>query len=105
MLDELLRVGKERLREHYGDRLRGVILYGSEARGEAEESSDVDLLVLLDGPVEMGKEIRAIIDCYYPVQLERRFFRPISALPADAEEYESEAISLYRSVREEGIPL
>ena len=102
---DILQAIKQRLAEHYGDRLKGVILFGSEARGEAEENSDVDFLVLLDGPVEMGREIRAIIDCYYPVQLERKFFRPISALPADAEEYESETISLYRSVREEGVPL
>lgn len=32
---------KSRLQAVYGDRLRGVILYGSEARGEATPDSDV----------------------------------------------------------------
>lgn len=35
----------------YGARLRGVLLYGSLARGEAVPSSDVDVLVLLSGPI------------------------------------------------------
>jgi predicted nucleotidyltransferase len=31
------------LQELYGDRFRGLLLYGSYARGEADEGSDVDL--------------------------------------------------------------
>ncbi len=30
----------------YGDRCRGLVLYGSHARGEANEGSDVDVLLL-----------------------------------------------------------
>ena len=45
------------LRELYGDRFRGLVLYGSYARGEAAEGSDVDLLVLLDGPVQSVREL------------------------------------------------
>ena len=32
----------------YRDRLRGVYLYGSYARGEADSESDVDVLVVLE---------------------------------------------------------
>lgn len=32
----------------FGDRLRGITLFGSWARGEASEESDVDLLVLVE---------------------------------------------------------
>jgi predicted nucleotidyltransferase len=32
----------------YGPRLRGVYLFGSHARGEADAESDVDILVVLD---------------------------------------------------------
>ena len=48
---------KSRLQAVYGDRLRGVVLYGSEARGEATPDSDVDILVLLTGPVALGREL------------------------------------------------
>ncbi len=38
-----------RLRAVFGDRLAEVRLFGSFARGEANEDSDVDVLVLVDG--------------------------------------------------------
>ncbi len=37
-----------RLRSVFGERLRVVRLFGSYARGEANEDSDVDVLVLID---------------------------------------------------------
>ncbi|BBL79317.1 hypothetical protein RxyAA322_11710 [Rubrobacter xylanophilus] len=57
-LEEALRDLDGGLRDLYGERYRGLVLYGSRARGEADEGSDVDLLLLLEGPVEVGREIR-----------------------------------------------
>ena len=39
---------KRGLQELYGERLRAVVLFGSQARGEATEDSDVDVAVVLD---------------------------------------------------------
>lgn len=39
----------DRLRAIFGERLRCVRLFGSYARGDATEDSDVDVLVLIDG--------------------------------------------------------
>jgi hypothetical protein len=36
------------LQEHFGDRLISLVLYGSVARSEAREDSDIDLLLILD---------------------------------------------------------
>jgi predicted nucleotidyltransferase len=36
------------LLERYGARLRELVLYGSRARGDADEDSDVDVLVVID---------------------------------------------------------
>lgn len=100
---DILRRIKEKLQEAYGDRLKGVLLYGSEARGEAQEDSDIDLLVLLDGQVDLWDEIRTIVHALYPIQLEIE--RHISARPANAMVYEEGEYPLYRSVKEEGVLL
>jgi predicted nucleotidyltransferase len=44
----LLAEFKAKLQEIYGDRLKGVYLYGSQARGEAMPQSDVDIIIVLD---------------------------------------------------------
>ena len=102
---ELLAAMKQQLAACYGDRLKGVLLYGSEARGEANEHSDVDIMVLLSGPVDVGMEIRKITRLLYRLQIERDFFRPVEVIPVDAEDYNSVNLGIYRNVKEEGIAI
>jgi predicted nucleotidyltransferase len=92
---------KEALSQYYGARLRGIILYGSLARGDADAGSDIDLLVLLSGPFDYFTELRKNVDLLYPVQLESD--RLISAKPALASDYELGSISLYHNVKREGV--
>jgi len=99
--DVLLQDMKARLQTAFGERFRGLVLYGSEARGEATQESDIDLLVLLEGPVFLWDDLTTIINALYPLQLE--VLRPIEAIPVDIGEYEAGDYSLYRSAKEEGI--
>ena len=46
------------LRRLYGDRLSGVVLFGSWARGDAHPESDIDLLVVLDRVDSVWDELR-----------------------------------------------
>lgn len=98
---ELLSRIKNCLQDAYGDRLRGVILYGSEARGDAEPDSDIDLLVLLNGPMELWNDIRTNVDILYDLQLE--VIRPIHAMPVDVEAFWAGKYALYRNAKREGI--
>lgn len=46
----------------------GVVLFGSKARGDDDEESDIDLLVLTPRPVSW-EERKAINDALYDIQL------------------------------------
>lgn len=48
---------KRGLEAIYAERLRGVYLYGSYARGEADDESDLDVLIVLDAIESYGAEI------------------------------------------------
>ncbi|MBI2339237.1 MAG: nucleotidyltransferase domain-containing protein [Deltaproteobacteria bacterium] len=85
------------------DRFRGVVLYGSEARGKAMADSDIDILVLLDGPVDIGSDLRLIIRALYPLQL--KIGRPIHSTPVDVQAYQAGQFALYRNAKSEGIQI
>lgn len=88
----------------FGARLRRVVLFGSYARGDANEDSDVDVLVVVDGMTDL--EIGTAAGEAGPVIL--RFGVPLSPLPMSTERLESlrqgERL-LARVLDEEGVPL
>jgi len=98
---ELLNEIKRRLERVHGRRLHGVVLYGSEARGQAHDESDVDVLVLLRDPVDYGRDLETNLEAVYPLSLE--IGRRISAKPVSAREYETVDCPLYRHAHREGI--
>jgi predicted nucleotidyltransferase len=55
---EIVAALRGRLEELYGPRLVRLVLFGSQARGDAEPGSDIDVLVVLRGEVNAGEEIR-----------------------------------------------
>jgi len=100
-LTTMLTTIRQRLADAHGSRLRGVVLYGSTARGDALPDSDIDLLVLLDGPVRLAADLETNIDALAP--LASRWARRISAKPVAAGEYDSVDCPLYREAHREGI--
>ncbi len=87
----------------YGDRLLHITLFGSQARGDAELGSDIDVLVVLKPPVNPGEEIKrtgkAIAD------LSLHYDVVISCLFMDETHYQTRNGSLLRNIRIEGILL
>lgn len=92
---------KRRLAEAHGDRLRGVILYGSFARGEETPDSDIDILALFEGPIRLTRDIeknnRALI------RLSIELDHPISTMPVDEERFHNYECPLFSIVKREGI--
>jgi predicted nucleotidyltransferase len=98
--EELRNKIRARLELAFRSRFQGVVLYGSEARNEAREGSDLDLMIVLDGPVQLGRDLDTIVQALYPVQLEIDV--PIHATPVSADAFQAGEYGLYRSARREG---
>ena len=94
---------KRRLQAVYGERLKGIVVYGSEATGEGEPDSDIDIMVLIEGPFHLWEEIGRCVGATYPLALE--IGRPIHAEPVDADEFKKGDFALYRNAKAEGIVL
>jgi predicted nucleotidyltransferase len=94
---------KQRLAEHYGDRLESVVLYGSQARGDAAEDSDIDVLVVLRGEVEAGAELWAISGI--TAELSLRSGQVISTTVLPDRLYRRRASDFVSGIRRDGISL
>ena len=92
---------KGQLEALYGERLAGLYLYGSHARGEAKPDSDIDLLVVLVGDVNSWDEIDRLVDATYDLELETGEL--ISVYPVSTRRYQIADISLLRNIHREGI--
>ena len=61
----------EEAKKIYGTKLESLILYGSCARGDFENDSDIDILILLNVPLEsINSERKRILDISDKLDLE-----------------------------------
>ncbi|MBM4288537.1 MAG: nucleotidyltransferase domain-containing protein [Deltaproteobacteria bacterium] len=94
---------KRSLEDLYGERLQGLYLYGSYARGDFTEDSDVDLLVALAGEVNPCREIDRLSPVVSDLCLDHDVL--LAVLPAPADWVASRKSPLYERVRREGAAL
>ena len=89
------------LSELYGERLVDVVLFGSQARGDAVEGSDIDVLIALEGEVYAGKEIDRTGD--FVAALSLKYDILISTVFVSEEDFVYSQMPLLLNVRQEGI--
>ena len=100
-LAEILQRLKTCLRKIHGDRLVKMVLFGSQARGEASTDPDIDVLVILKGNVNPGEEIKKTSDVVAELSLE--YDQVISRLFIDESRFNSYNRPLLQNIRREGI--
>jgi len=99
ILDEL----REALAAHYGERLSKLVLFGSQARGDAEEDSDIDVLVVLKGEVNQARERRATLESTADICLKHSVV--IQRVVVSDTRYASGDDSFMRNITREGLVL
>lgn len=101
---ELIEELKQRLPANVLSHIRRMIMYGSRARGDAAEDSDLDLVALVD---EKTSELEQAIDEIAYEVMWNHDFKPIISLKVFSEERFRSAVarglSFYRNVEREGV--
>lgn len=87
----------------YNERLKGVYLYGSYARGDFGADSDVDLLVALEGEVKPTREMDRLSPIVADICL--RYDLLLSLYPVPAEWLTGRKSPLFENIRREAIRL
>lgn len=94
---------KEKLQKIYGERLVAVVLYGSHARGEGDEESDIDLLVLLQDIDDFWAEVHTIAEVESQIHELLDYQVLLSAIPAKAKDFYRKETPIFMNARKEGI--
>ncbi len=91
------------LRRLYGKQAPSVLLYGSYARGNAEDASDIDVLLIYPAVVPSGHEINRLGAILADLNL--RYQVLISVLPVSEQDYHNSSGIFWSNIRQEGVLL
>lgn len=102
-IEQLMANLKNGLTELYGTRLIAVYLFGSYARGDYDEGSDLDVMVVLDtydsywDELVRSEELASNLSLEYDVTVSRTIMTE--------EQWEKGDLPVLRNVRAEGVPV
>jgi predicted nucleotidyltransferase len=99
-LQQILAELRRQFEALYGERLERVVLYGSQARGDATPDSDIDVLVVLTGEVDVGKELWRISAVTSDLSISHNVL--VSTVVMSAKQYHGRQSSFLSNVVREG---
>lgn len=103
VVQQALKELKDALQHLYGERLCGLYLYGSYARGTAHRGSDIDILIVLAGAFKPGAEITRMSPVVSAICLHHDLL--ISLYPISPEGLETRHSPFLETVRDDAVPL
>lgn len=97
-----------KVNELLGNRVKKVVLYGSYARGDFNEDSDIDIMILTDlKDDEISLYRRKVSDIAYDIEMYNNFDLVINPLLKNIDKfnYWGEALPFYINIKKEGVIL
>ena len=99
----ILKSVKQYFQTLYGEQLKTGILYGSQAREDAHEFSDIDILVVLDAPINPYHEIDRTSEFIAQLCLDNDVV--ISRYFITSDKFQNANTPFLQNIRNEGIPV
>ena len=99
---KLMKELKEGLARIYGDRLKGVYLYGSYARGDYRPGSDVDVMIMLKDYRNYWDELRRSTQLASDLSLE--YDVTVSRLIIKEIQWQESVMPVIRNIHKDGVP-
>ena len=100
---KVLKKLKKELLRIYGESVESIILYGSRARGDARDDSDIDILVVLNKDFNYSEMLRLSSQLVSSLSLENDVV--ISRAFVTKVQYDKLQIPFLMNVRREGVPV
>ncbi len=94
---------RDYFQQEYQERFDRMILFGSQARGDATDASDVDVLIVLRDPVNASEELQRTSQFVAKFCLDHNLL--IARLFMPRSRFDVENSPLLRKIRREGIVL
>jgi predicted nucleotidyltransferase len=102
IVNQIAREYKAALLSLYGRELAALILFGSHARGDYHDESDIDFAVVLNSAAGDGMD-PIFETSEASAQLGSKYGYAISTLPVSVSKLQHSAQGVYREIRKEGI--
>lgn len=90
----------------YQDRISAVYLYGSYARGDSTDESDIDIVAIVKGErSELQQELKQIWDAASDISIDYGVVISPTVIPYDEFENYKEILPYYQNIVREGVLL
>ncbi|HSA07175.1 MAG TPA: nucleotidyltransferase domain-containing protein [Candidatus Gastranaerophilales bacterium] len=102
-VEKIIEEFKNKMIPIYKNQLVKLILFGSQARNEAVEGSDIDIIVILKDEINPAAEINKCSDVI--AELSLKFDIVISCIFAQEDKFNNKKTPLFMNIKKEGIIL
>ena len=102
-IKNIIKEADNEFRNIFSDRLKKIILYGSYARGDYSEGSDIDLILLIDNMKDVKSERNNYLPIISSLSLKNDIL--ISAIPYNYKDFYNNKTPLLLNIKREGVEI